>query len=115
MRKLELYYSPGSASLVVHWLLIELNLPHTLHALDLSKAEHKTADYLKLNPAGVVPTLMIDAKPITEAAAICLHLADSFKVPKVLSSSNTLPVVLAPFAKFVATAWDKSCSAFVGE
>ena len=79
MRKLELYYSPGSASLVVHWLLIELNLPHTLHALDLSKAEHKNADYLKLNPAGVVPTLMIDGKPITEAAAICLHLADSFK------------------------------------
>ena len=79
MRKLKLYYSPGSASLVVHWLLIELNLPHTLHALDLSKAEHKNADYLKLNPAGVVPTLTIDGKPITEAAAICLHLADSFK------------------------------------
>ncbi len=79
MRKLELYYSPGSASLAVHWLLIELNLPHTLHAVDLSKAEQKSADYLLLNPAGVVPTLMIDAKPITEAAAICLHLADSFK------------------------------------
>ena len=79
MRKLKLYYSPGSASLVVHWLLIELNLPHTLHALDLSKAEHKNADYLKLNPAGVVPTLTIDGKAITEAAAICLHLADSFK------------------------------------
>lgn len=79
MRKLELYYSPGSASLVVHWLLIELNLPHTLHPLDLSKAEHKSVEYLTLNPAGVVPTLMIDANPITEAAAICLHLADSFK------------------------------------
>ena len=65
--------------MVVHWLLIELNLPHTLHALDLSKAEHKSVEYLLLNPAGVVPTLMIDAKPITEAAAICLHLADSFK------------------------------------
>ncbi len=79
MRKLELYYSPGSASLVVHWLLIELNLPHTLHAVDLSKAEQKSAEYLMLNPAGVVPTLMIDANPITETAAICLHLADSFK------------------------------------
>lgn len=79
MRKLELYYSPGAASLVLHWLLIELNLPHLLHALDLSKAEHKSADYLLLNPAGVVPTLLIDGKAITEAAAICLHLADSFK------------------------------------
>ncbi len=79
MRKLELYYSPGSASLAVHWLLIELNLSHTLRAVDLSKAEQKSADYLKLNPAGVVPTLLIDSKPVTEAAAICLHLADSFK------------------------------------
>ena len=54
-------------------------LPHTLHAINLSKAEHKSVEYLLLNPAGVVPTLMIDTKPITEAAAICLHLADSFK------------------------------------
>lgn len=90
MRKLELYYSPGSASLVVHWLLIELNLPHTLHAVDLSKAEQKDAEYLKLNPAGVVPTLMIDAKPITEAAAICLHLADSFKGSRLAPVAGTV-------------------------
>ncbi len=90
MRKLELYYSPGSASLVVHWLLIELNLPHTLRAVDLSQAEQKKADYLKLNPAGVVPTLMIDTKPITEAAAICLHLADSFKGSRLAPVAGTV-------------------------
>ena len=76
--------------MVVHWLLIELNLPHTLHALDLSKAQHKTADYLELNPAGVVPTLLIDGKPITEAAAICLHLADSFKGSRLAPVAGTV-------------------------
>ena len=73
-----LYHSPGSAGLVVHWLLIELEVSHTLHKLDLGEGEHKRPDYLALNPAGVVPTLVIDGQPITEAAAIALHLADAY-------------------------------------
>jgi len=71
-----LYYSPGTASMVVHWLLLELDVPHTLHRLDLEAKEHKRPEYLALNPAGVVPTLTIDGKPLCEAAAIVLHLAD---------------------------------------
>ena len=30
MSNITLYYAPGSASLVVHWLLLELGVPHTL-------------------------------------------------------------------------------------
>lgn len=72
----ELYYAPGTASLAVHWLLIELDVPHTLKALDLARGEHKSPEYLKLNPAGVVPTLTIDGVPHTESAALVLALAD---------------------------------------
>jgi glutathione S-transferase len=72
-----LYYSPSTASLVVHWLLIELGVPHTLHKLDFDNRDHKSAGYLKLNPAGVVPTIVVDGRPITESAAIVLHLADT--------------------------------------
>ena len=71
-----LYGSPSTASLVVHWLLIELDVPHALHMLDFDRREHKSAGYLQLNPAGVVPTLVIDGQVITEAAAIVMHLAD---------------------------------------
>ena len=71
-----LYGSPSTASMVVHWLLIELDLPHNLYHLDFEKREHKSPDYLKINPAGVVPTLVIDGEIITEAAAIIMHLAD---------------------------------------
>ena len=71
-----LYYSPGAASLVVHWVLIELDIPHELVKLDLDARQHKTPDYLALNPSGVVPTLLIDGKPMCEAAAIVLYLAD---------------------------------------
>ncbi len=71
-----LYFSPGAASLVVHWLLIELKVAHTLVPLDFTRREHKSETYLQLNPAGMVPTLVIDGRIVTEAAAIVMHLAD---------------------------------------
>ncbi len=71
-----LYGSPSTASLVVHWLLIELALPHQLIQLDFARCEQKSADYLRLNPQGRVPTLVIDGQVLTEAVAIAMHLAD---------------------------------------
>ncbi len=73
-----LYYAPGAASLVVHWLLIELGVQHELRLLDFEAREQKSPEYLKLNPNGVVPTLVCDGQPLFEAAALVLHLADAF-------------------------------------
>ena len=72
-----LYYAPGAASLVVHWLLIEIGARHELRKLDLAAREHKRPEYLALNPAGRVPTLLIHGEPMTEAAAMVMHLADA--------------------------------------
>jgi glutathione S-transferase len=71
-----LYSAPSTASLVVHWFLIELGLPHEVRNVDLEAGEQKSPEYLKLNPAGVVPTLVLDGEVICEAAAIVMHLAD---------------------------------------
>ncbi len=71
-----LYGSTSTASLVVHWLLLELDVPHALVLLDFDTRQQKSAEYLALNPAGVVPTLVMDGQVLTEAAAIALHLAD---------------------------------------
>ena len=73
-----LYYSPGSASLVVHWMLIELDATHTLAPVDTASGAQKRPEYLALNPNGVVPTLLIDGTPHYEAAALLVHLADAF-------------------------------------
>jgi glutathione S-transferase len=73
-----LYYAPGAASFVVHWLLIEAGAEYQLQRVNLQDGEQRSETYLKLNPNGVVPTLLIDGKPASEAAALVLHLADSF-------------------------------------
>lgn len=72
-----LFYSPGAASFVVHWLLIETGAKHELHKLDTQAGEHKRPEYLALNPNGLIPTLLIEGRPFYEAAALLLHLGDA--------------------------------------
>ncbi|MFT3898579.1 MAG: glutathione S-transferase family protein [Thermomonas sp.] len=71
-----LYYAPGAASFLVHWLLIELGVPHELRLVDTAAKQQKSPGYLALNPNGVVPTLVVDGKPQYEAAALAMLLAE---------------------------------------
>ena len=71
-----LYYAPGAASMLVHWLLIELGVPHELVKIDTTTGQQKSPEYLALNPSGVVPTLVLDGIPRFEAAALAMTLAD---------------------------------------
>lgn len=73
-----LYYAPGAASFVVHWLLIEAGADYELRRVDLQAGDQRQADYLRLNPNGVVPTLLIDGEAVYESSALLLHLADTF-------------------------------------
>jgi glutathione S-transferase len=72
----KLYYAPGAASLAVHWMLIDLGVPFEAVRLDLGARQHKDADYLRLNPNGLVPTLVVDGTPVYECAALLLLLAE---------------------------------------
>ncbi|CAK4617439.1 hypothetical protein LEN26_020702 [Aphanomyces euteiches] len=87
-KQLALYYSPGRASMVVHVMLQHLNLPHTLHFVDVPKRDQHTPEYLRLNPNGHVPTLLIDEKPMCEAAAITMFLADRYYEAKLAPSAD---------------------------
>ena len=77
-----LYYCPGTASFVVHWLLIEMDLSYNLQIIDFAKNEQRSASYLAINPNGRVPTLMIDNLPMSEFAAISMYLADKHSANK---------------------------------
>lgn len=70
-----LYWSPGSAAMAPHAVLEEIGAAYALKPVDLGAP--RSPDYLKLNPAGKVPTLVVDGdQVIRESAAICLYLAD---------------------------------------
>jgi hypothetical protein len=55
-----LYYSPETASMCVHQALIEANAQYRLLLVDLQAGQQRDPAYLRLNPGGVVPTLLID-------------------------------------------------------
>ena len=71
-----LYFAPGAASFSVHLALLEMAVPFELVRVDLQAGQQKSADYLRLNPNGVVPTLVHDGQAMSESAALLLWLAE---------------------------------------
>ena len=71
-----LYYSPGTASMVVHLALLEIGAPHELKLVDFDAGAQRDPAYLALNPGGRVPTLLIDGRPVSESAALLMLLAE---------------------------------------
>lgn len=72
----KLFYYPGNANLAPHMVLEEIGCPYELALVDRTKNAHKSAEYMRLNPMGRIPTLVDGDLVISETAAICLHLAD---------------------------------------
>lgn len=72
------YHNPRSRAQMVHWMLHEVGAPFRLVHIDLEKGEHKTPEFLAINPMGKLPTLVHDGTVITETAAIITYLADAF-------------------------------------
>lgn len=71
-----LYYSPGAASMAVHWMLIEMRIPFDARLVDIDAGQQHDPDYLRLNPSGRVPTLLIDDVPRHESTALLMLLAE---------------------------------------
>lgn len=75
---MRLHYAPGSAALAPHMTLAEIGVPYELVPVERDEEGRPTASYLELNPWGKIPTLEDGDFVLTESAAICLHLADTF-------------------------------------
>lgn len=75
---LELYYYENSicAERVLMTLAEKGICDWVPHHLNLFQGDHFSAAYLKLNPKGVVPTLVHDGQVIRESAIICDYLDD---------------------------------------
>ncbi|HDR9485295.1 TPA: glutathione S-transferase family protein [Burkholderia aenigmatica] len=74
---MKLFYYPSNASMAPHFVLEEIGKPFELEFVDRTHDQHKSPDYLALNPNGLIPVLIDGDLVLYEAAAICLHLADT--------------------------------------
>ncbi|MBX3485348.1 glutathione S-transferase family protein [Phenylobacterium sp.] len=77
-RGITLYHSPASRAFVAYWMLEELGVPFDVRTVDIRKGEQKAPWYLKLNPAGKVPTLTDGEAVVSENPAIAIYLADRY-------------------------------------
>jgi glutathione S-transferase len=76
---LELYTHPMSpCAQKVRIVLAEKGLVWKNHHISLPDKENLTPEYLKLNPLGVVPTLVDNGSPIIESSIICEYLDDAY-------------------------------------
>jgi glutathione S-transferase len=77
-----LYHYPNSVcSEKVRIALAEKGVDWDSREVDLFKGEQFSADYRKLNPKGVVPTLVHDGRVLNESSLICEYLDDVFPEP----------------------------------
>lgn len=86
----KLYYYPDNANLAPHFVLQEMGVEFELVLVDRNRNVQKSAEYLALNPAGRIPTLIDveqDNLVMFESPAICLYLAE--KMPE----SGLIPAV----------------------
>ena len=90
MPSLELFFSPGACSRVTLIALEEIGCAYTATPILLSRGEHKKPDFLRVNPKGKVPALLVDGELLTENVAILSGLAQWFPEAKLLPNASTM-------------------------
>jgi glutathione S-transferase len=75
---LRIYGWKKSRAVRCMWLMEELGLEYEQIPLNPHAGETRTPEYLALNPAGKIPTLVHDAFVLSETVAINWYLASSF-------------------------------------
>ncbi len=76
-------------------MLSLLNLEHEWIVVDLMKGEHKSPEYLAMNPFGQVPLLVDGETKLADAQAILVYLARKY------GSDQWLPLEALPLAQVI--------------
>src|SRR3990170_4721538 len=81
---LELYHSINSVcAQKVRVALAEKGLGYREHLMTL-RGDQFSPEYMKLNPAAVVPTLIHDGRPVIESSVILYYLDEAFPAPPLM-------------------------------
>jgi len=72
----------SSASRRVRLCLAEKGLEFQSRLVDMMAMEHHSPEYLKINPLGVIPTLILgDGRSLYESGTICEYLDETYPDP----------------------------------
>jgi glutathione S-transferase len=101
--KLDLYFAPGSSSMAVHIALHETGAPFTPHTMSFHTKDMRSPVFLAINPAGKVPTLLVDGRPLTEVAGCLFYLARQFPAAKLLPDDAWSQAQAVSWMSFIAS------------
>jgi len=87
MRPLIFYTNPMSRGQIVRWMLEESGADYEQQIVEYG--EHmKSPEYLAINPMGKVPAIKHGDNVVTECAAICAYLAETFPAANLVSENR---------------------------
>ena len=75
---IKLYHCPQTRSSRMVWLLEEIGEPYEIERVDIRGETGAPESYRAIHPLKKVPALQHDGETVTESAAICLYLSDTF-------------------------------------
>ena len=97
---MKLYYNPHSRAVIAKWMLDECGAEYEIVPIDFTKREHKTPEFLKVNPVGKLPALVDGDSKIFEGTAICCAFVpadDSVGPPEIRAALEcVVPTYMIP-------------------
>jgi glutathione S-transferase len=100
---LVLYYAPGASSMAVHIALHEVGAPFEGRPMSFKSGELRGEAFRKINPAGLVPTLLIDGRVLTEVAGCLFYLAKRHPEAKLLPDDIEAQAHAVSWMSFIAS------------
>ena len=79
----KLYYAPGACSFASHCAIEEVGIPYEAVRINTQQGEQRSPEYLKINPRGRVPTLVVNDHPLTENVGILTYLGGGYPDAKI--------------------------------
>lgn len=87
MTDLVLWFAPDTCARVTMIALEETGHVYRTELIAFLRGDHHAEGYRALNPAGKVPTLVVDGMPLTENVAIVLWLHERFPEARLLPAA----------------------------
>jgi glutathione S-transferase len=75
---IKLYYAPGACSLASHVAIEETGVAYETQKMNLAEGDQGKPEYLRLNPRGRVPTLVVDGQVLTENVGILTYFGGGY-------------------------------------